>query len=426
MAELLPGDKVYFARSKETAPIEVMVQCVVPQFHLPDVYVLDLTRKLENVYEDAMLPTGPVAFDEGIAFALKVPGVHENRRPEQYLEGNGPGYGASGPTISNNRIGKAEKLELLNFLHAKEKVGSVVDIIDLPSEVRRQLQQRGADLLAAFGEEKGGLKALSEGQQAFWNHCLKTNIEASLRQMKSEHSEFAATNIAIDATLAMAAEKMPYEEASASGMERWMTMLMDRREKFIANSSTARFSEVVFLETVIGSWLHQMGATNTADQLQDEVVELSLLAACDPDRGKVRARVENLKMLLLVETPTFISGLNPNVLKDFPIDIPAQEAIKSWGSRNQVELVTTNGTVSLEAVQAQLVAEVGKSMAPFIAGIPNISANGDLNEKPWPVAWENDFQQNGEDLKTWLHDLALDVALRYSDSPAVQASGARR
>jgi hypothetical protein len=414
---LQSNDAVYYARSGETAPVLVTVQCVTPQFHLPDVLVCEMVRKLENVYENAMLPTGPVAFDEGIAIDLKVPGVHRPQKPRSFLEAADTGYGGSGATISPNRVGKAENQQNMNLITTREKVGNVVDIIDLPQSVVDQLQQRGGSILQSFAEETGNLKAMPEGHKVFWNNNLKANLTNSLRQIKAENAAFANTNSTLDKMMAMAAESLPYEEANSDGLERWMSMLMNRREKFIRNSSTARFSEVVFLETVMGSWLHDMGFTNTANQLQNEVVELSLLAACDPDRSKVRTRIANLKMLLLIQAPTFVSGMNPESLKELFIDKPAQDALKSWGSRENVEIVSTNdGSVSLEAVQAQLTAYSGKSMAPYIAGIPNISANGDLNEKLWKVDWDADFQQNGQDLTAWLHDMSLDIAFGYSDS----------
>ncbi len=413
---LTPEDFIYFAMPDSKKPVKIPLKRVVPQFHFPRSVATLSQRHGGGLIMKSLSSRTTVVFNDGIALGFSNRGFswEDSNGRSTYVEGDGPGSGAGGKRTSYEYQGEASLHREAGRLSPNYPASQLVDEIALTLDFKKQLEQRSETIKAEFENELTGLQKLPENHRKFWDTHIRQPQLAVLQNWESEQQLSKLNLRARDYLLNLINSPMPFEEEGIAYVDEWMEILHRSRDQFVEKPITVHLLNVLYLECVIGSWLHGMGAIETANILQKEIIELVLVAGCS-ESFKTVERVRNLDIDLMIELPTFIVNMSPDQLDQRALTGSVQNIVMEW--TNRYELVR-EGTVNLGTVQTALATEVqmesqsdSGDIPPYIIGIPQIGRNGELVPAKWvDQGWIDEHKLQGKRFSNWLVRQACRIA----------------
>ena len=125
-------------------------------------------------------------------------------------------------------------------------------------------------------------------------------------------------------------------------MRTWLEEVVRQRKHFLTEqTNTAYLSRVCVLEVLTASWLREMGASQTADLVLNDLIELTVSAGCEPiaDKDRQKSRLgSSLELPVLLGVPGFVRGtrrMRPQDVKADALSEHARRWIVDWVQQHQ-------------------------------------------------------------------------------------------
>ncbi|MHC4400350.1 MAG: hypothetical protein ACYTG0_11805 [Planctomycetota bacterium] len=409
-ADIRPGDRILVALPGALSAEFWPVKNARPIFY-PWTFLYDVCSPQRQVLYESRAGEADVGFGNSLAYQLSVPLAGPRRArlvdiPSQ--DGRGPGSGRNrGPQSGQSRYIRNDARPPL--VVPPEEL--LVDKIVLPANAMDLLRQRGRDLLITFDSERHKLPEKLPNSEilAFW----KENLRPPSQLGQEDASGFL---------------KLPGESAAPASttLDAWFRELMRRREFFLKeeHTNTGYLTQVTAMEVVLASWLTEAGASETAEKLLLDLVELSVYAGCQHgDIKKLKARMsENLELPVLLHVANFVRRQSrvPKQEVLMSVSHPSLEAARRWAERLNMRttIVKPNGKLSLSGLHAYWASRGGAGRTPFWHDIPWPDQTGNLNVSPStpgapPTA---DEQRIGREFIAWIQRMT-ERLLRESPPP---------
>jgi hypothetical protein len=361
--ELLPGEGVMVAPANASKAIPWRVTSVSPRFY-PTTRLFEPVSPVRGTWFRETLAETEVLLAENMAVLLKVPGVAKPDMPKMYLpgtDGQGNAAGASSERVEDGKHSQhPQRAGFVPRIFAPDED----DPIKITENAKKTLLNRGNDILLRYEEEKPRIAQGGPDQGRM----------ALLRKLLPGFS----------------LPENPEERCMT--IEKYVRTLIENREFFINdNLYSCRLPPLLFQEIVTAVLLQEYGATNTAQAICQDMIELAVFAGCEIDKEKQRIRLSpDYGLPLILRVPYWIKGESGDQILDvakFPLGRDALRRISEWSKDiNRMDVVFRDEETQTpqEANLAGLLSyfvELGGGSDPYFMPLRPPGNDGTLEDK---------------------------------------------
>ncbi len=409
--DLRPGDRIFVGPPGASVAELWPVTGVRPMFY-PGAALYDVVSPARQILHDSREGEADIGFGNSLAYALSVPVA---ARAGRASSGSRPRTGKDSPGRTQGRqTGNRPTFATSTRPPLVTPPARTPGRQDRASRQRLGLlKQRSSDLLIAFDSERYKLPKtpVDSTAMAFWRQVFQN----------------APRPTAPETQPAAAAPPLPGDSDSAVDVafDAWFRLLIHRRNFFLQeeNTNTGYLTQVTALEVAMASWLAEAGATETADKLLLDLVELSIYAGCEhADSKRLQARMgKDLELPILLHVSNWVRRQQRASKQEVLMSVsnPALEAARTWADRQNLRatIVKPNGQLSLSGLYAYW-ASRGKDRTPFWYDILQPDAQGGLSVSPSAKdkGVTPDELRISKDFTTWLQRMTARL-LRESPPP---------
>ncbi|HEY6768448.1 MAG TPA: hypothetical protein VI386_27135, partial [Candidatus Sulfotelmatobacter sp.] len=130
-------------------------------------------------------------------------------------------------------------------------------------------------------------------------------------------------------------------------VEHWNDLRAER-EKFLDEREYSLLKQLLVRELLTATWLRGAGAPKTADLLLLDLMELSVYAGCEPNKGIERLGSDTSLAMMLHAPSLVYQELDSNERKVMRLGQPALDAASNWAKKYEFGLVVRGHDLSLE------------------------------------------------------------------------------
>ena len=346
-------DMLYVADPGEQEPKVWPIRTITPKFyHRRALVLLQSAPRREAFYE----PEGErdIAFAEGIGVLLGRDRSSSDNPEDTPGIDRGAGGGGDGTGQKEGKSNALLRLDGGDLLVIPRP--EVVDKITIPPDALPTLRDRGRDLLARLEAEGKVVKLQAPGKDG----TPLLNYWRGMFPRGTLSWPYESANI--------------LEELVAS-----VRVVARRRELFLDNPDSFDLPPLLFQEMVTATWLRECGARESSDLLLLDLVELTIYAAAEPGRERIRFGPAIAPGLMLL-APTLIRGER---VKQFPASLPAIRRLEVLVEQGYLDKETlARASVNLEDIYTAFLDKTQKIDRPqwltVIVPPPRLNAEGEF------------------------------------------------